>query len=46
MKIAKNNKIANPITKNDRIKSRLTHVLKTRDTRVNFVVPDYEAGVG
>jgi hypothetical protein len=32
MKIAKNNKIANPITKNDRIKSRLTHVLRARDT--------------
>lgn len=32
MKIAKNNKIANSITKNDRIKSRLTHVLRTRDT--------------
>jgi transposase InsO family protein len=32
MKIAKNNKIANPITKNNRIKSRLTHVLRTRDT--------------
>jgi transposase InsO family protein len=32
LKIAKNNKIANPITKNDRIKSRLTHVLRVRDT--------------
>ena len=32
IKIAKNNKIANPITKNDRIKSRLTHVLRARDT--------------
>jgi transposase InsO family protein len=31
-KIVKNNKIANAITKNDRIKSRLTHVLRGRDT--------------
>jgi transposase len=31
-KIVKNNKIANAITKNDRIKSRLTHVLRVRDT--------------
>lgn len=32
MKIAKNKKIANAITKNDRIKSRLTHVLRAGDT--------------
>src|SRR6185436_10764163 len=31
-KIAENKKIANAITKNDRIKSRLTHVLRARDT--------------
>jgi hypothetical protein len=31
-KIVKNNKSANAITKNDRIKSRLTHVLRGRDT--------------
>jgi hypothetical protein len=31
-KIVKNNKSANAITKNDRIKSRLTHVLRVRDT--------------
>jgi hypothetical protein len=31
-KIVKNNKSANAITKNDRIKSRLTHVLRARDT--------------
>jgi hypothetical protein len=32
LKIAKNRKITNLITKNDRIKSRLTHVLRVRDT--------------
>lgn len=31
-KIVKNNKSANAITKNDRINSRLTHVLRGRDT--------------
>lgn len=32
MKITKNKKIANAITRNDRIKSRLTHVLRASDT--------------
>src|ERR1051325_6326553 len=31
-KIVKNNKVANVITKNDRVKSRLTHVLRVWDT--------------
>ena len=31
-KIVKNNKIANSITRNDRVKSRLTHVIRTRNT--------------
>jgi hypothetical protein len=32
MKIGKNRKIANAMTRNDRLKSRLTHVLRARDT--------------
>jgi len=32
MKIAKNNKITNVVTKNDRVKSRLTHVLRGSNT--------------
>ena len=32
MKIAKNKKITNAITRNDRVKSRLTHDLRARDT--------------